>query len=233
MQIAGIVGGIAPGSTVDYYRLLIERYRERQTDGSYPQVLINSIDLQRFLGLVSAGDRGTLTDYLLAELGRLARAGADFALFASNTPHLVFDDVRRQSFLPLISIVEATADAARVRGFRKLGLLGTRFTMEGGFYADVCARQGIAVVVPDPEDRAYVHERYFSELVNGVFRSETREGMLAVARRMQVSSGIDAIVLGGTELPLLFATAEPPDLPMLNTTSIHVERAVDWILQRG
>src|SRR5215510_1336437 len=116
----GIVGGIAPGSTIDYYRLLIDRYRERREDGSYPSLIINSIDLQRFLALVAAGDRPALTNYLVEQLQTLARAGAGLGLFASNTPHLVFDDVQRRSPMPLVSIVEATTDAASSQGLRRV-----------------------------------------------------------------------------------------------------------------
>ncbi|MBI1876322.1 MAG: aspartate/glutamate racemase family protein, partial [Acidobacteria bacterium] len=112
MKTAGLAGGIAPESTIDYYRSLIAEYRARVRDDSYPLILINSIDLTRMLGLVVSGDLRALADHLTAQVMTLARAGADFAAFASNTPHIVFDDVRRRSPLPMISIVEATCDAA-------------------------------------------------------------------------------------------------------------------------
>jgi aspartate racemase len=129
----GVIGGIAPGSTIDYYRLLIDRYRELRPDGGYPSLVVNSIDLQLFLNLVGSGDRPKLTAYLVEEVHRLARAGAGLALFASNTPHLVFDEVQRLSPIPLVSIVESASAAAAAQGLRRVGLLGTRFTMEGGF----------------------------------------------------------------------------------------------------
>jgi aspartate racemase len=111
MKRLGIVGGIAPGSTVDYYQLLIASYREQRGDGSYPAILINSIDLTRMMALVAASRLIDLTEYLREAVDRLARAGADFALLASNTPHIVFEDLSRVSPIPLVSIVEATCEA--------------------------------------------------------------------------------------------------------------------------
>ncbi len=230
MTTVGIVGGIAPASSMDYYRLLIDRYRAARPDGSYPSILLNSIDLQRFLTLVEGPDRGPLIEYLLPEVGRLARAGADFALFASNTPHLVFDELAARSPIPLLSIVEATARAAQARGLRHLGLLGARFTMDGGFYPAVFGRLGLTVSTPSAEDREYVHDRYFAELVKGIFLPATRLGMLAVIERLQRQTGIEGVILGGTELPLLFRGGEESGVPMLDTTIIHVESAVAALL---
>src|SRR3972149_593627 len=205
MKTLGIIGGIAPESTIEYYRLIIASYRERRGDGSYPSILINSIDLKRMLGLVGAQDLVGLTDYLVGEVVKLARAGADVGLLASNTPHLVFEDIQRCSPIPLISIVEAACAAAQALGLKKVGLLGTRFTMQGRFYPEVFSRQGITLVVPDKEDQDYVHDRYMRELVEGVFRTETRERVLAIVDRMRVREGIQGGILGGTELPFSFA----------------------------
>ena len=230
MKTLGIIGGIAPESTIEYYRLIIASYRERRGDGSYPSILINSIDLKRMLGLVGAQDLVGLTDYLVGEVVKLARAGADVCLLASNTPHLVFEDIQRRSPIPLISIVEAVCAATQALGLKKVGLLGTRFTMQGRFYPDVFSRQGITLVVPDKEDQDYVHDRYMRELVEGVFRTETRERVLAIVDRMRVREGIQGVILGGTELPFLFREGPGPGIPVLDTTRIHVERAVAHLL---
>jgi aspartate racemase len=230
MHRLGIVGGIAPESTVDYYRRIIALYQERRPDGHYPEMLINSIDLRRMLDLVAAGDRRALGDYLSGEIARVARAGATIGLLASNTPHLVFDDLQRASPIPLISIVEATCAAVEKRGLTRVALLGTRFTMEGRFYPDVLAKRGITVVVPTEAERAYVHDRYLGELVAGVYRPETRDGVLDVVERMRTDEAIEAVILGGTELPLLFRDGPPPSIPLLDTTGIHVEAAVAKIL---
>jgi aspartate racemase len=229
MKTLGIIGGISPESTIDYYRLIIAAYRTKKPDGSLPSIIINSIDLQSVVSLVAANDLPKLTEFLVTEVQRLARAGAGFALIAANTPHIVFDEVSARSPIPLISIVEATRDAALAGGFQKLGLFGTRFTMQGRFFPDVFSRVGIALVVPDDDDQLYIHEKYMQELVNGIFAGETRARILAIARDLVERQGIQALILGGTELPLLLRDADI-GVPLLDTTKIHVDRAVEELL---
>jgi aspartate racemase len=230
MKTLGIIGGIAPPSTVDYYQRLTLGYRALSPEGSYPSLLINSIDATHFFPMVLANDRAALTDYLVAEVDRLARGGADVGLFASNTPHVVFDEVAARSPIPLISIVEETARVAQAEGFHRVGLLGLRPTVEGHFYPDVMARRGITVVIPDADDRTYVHDLYLGELVEGVFRDETRTGIAAVVDRMHARDQIDAIILGGTELSVLFREGTGLSVPTLDPTAIHVESAIAWLL---
>ncbi len=229
MKTVGIIGGIAPESTVDYYRSIIAAFREQNPDGSYPAIIIDSIDLQRMLKL-AATDLPQLAEYLAAELGRLARAGADFALLASNTPHIVFEDLERRSPIPLVSIVEASCEAAKGMGLKRVGLLGTRFTMEGRFYPDVFTRAGITVVAPQPDERAMVHERYMGELVKGVFLPETRAELLRIVEQMKHRDELDGVVLAGTELPLLLRDVDG-GVPFLDTTRIHVDAVVERLLQ--
>lgn len=227
----GIVGGIGPESTVDYYRQLLSRTRERGHVGA-PHVLIDSIDVARVLTLADSGDRAGLAEYMLQSVARLARAGAELALFASNTPHLVFDEVAGRSPIELVSIVEAARDAAEGMGLERVGLLGTRFTMEGEFYAKVFAERGLAVHVPEPADLAWVHGKYVGELVPGRYMDGTRAGFLGVIERLRERAGIEAVILGGTELPLLLRGVAAP-LPLLDTTRIHVDAVVARALSHG
>jgi aspartate racemase len=229
VKILGMIGGIAPGSTVDYYQLCIASYREQTHDGSYPPILINSIDLTRMLALVAENRFTELTEYLRDEVERLAQGGADFGLLASNTPHIVFEELSRLCSIPLLSIVEATCTATQHLGLKTVGLLGTRFTMEGGFYPKVFTRCGIAVRTPPPDDMAYVHDRYMGELVHGDFKAETRQGVMAVIERL-MREGAEGVVLAGTELPLLLRGERDCGVPLLDTASIHVRRAVAEIL---
>jgi aspartate racemase len=230
MKTVGIVGGIGPESTIEYYRLIIASYREQKQDGSYPSIVINSIDLKKMLDLVAANELAQLTGYLVGEVHRLARAGADLGLLASNTPHIVFDELRRRSPIPLVSIVEAACEAAKALGLKRVGLFGTRFTMQGRFYSDVFSRQGIALVVPDLDEQAYIHDRYMSELVNGIILPETRERLLAIVDRLKEQQGIQGLVLGGTELPLILGDVRDRGIPFLDTTRIHVQRVVaHWL----
>lgn len=234
MKTLGIVGGIAPASTIEYYRLIIALYREQKRDGSYPPIIINSINLKKVLDLIGAQRLAEVTEYLLGEVTRLGDAGADFGLLASNTPHIVFEDIQRQSPIPLVSIVEATCQATQALGLKRVGLFGTRFTMQARFYPEAFSRQGISLVVPQPDDQDYIHDKYMSELVNGVFRAETREGLLAIVDRLREQEGIQGVVLGGTELSLILRDVADRGIPFLDTTRIHVERAVaEMLLEDG
>ena len=227
MKLLGIIGGIGPESTVDYYQTIVGLYRARKPDGSYPALVINSVDMQKLRNAFEANDLGAIVAYVLPELHRLHRAGAEFGLLAANTPHLVFDDLERQSPIPLISIVAVTCEAAMRRGLKRVALFGTRFTMTAPMYPDVFSKEGIDVIIPEPADQDYIHEKYLGELVNGVFLPETREGLLAIVDRMARENGVDGVILGGTELPLIVREPEHRGIPFLNTTRIHCEAAVE------
>ena len=230
MKTLGIVGGIAPPSTIEYYRTLFAVYQARRPDGSAPLVIINSIDNQTMLRLIAADALAEVTSYLSAEVETLARAGAEIGLFASNTPHIVFDRLQERSPIPLISIVHTALDAAATLNLTRVGLLGTRFTMEGQAYPRVFARAGITVVSPDADDLEYVHAKYMGELVRGVYLPETRAGLLAVVDRLRARHGIDGVILGGTELPLILHDLDDVGIPFLDTGRIHVEAAVERML---
>ena len=225
MTAVGIVGGLGPESTIDYYRRILEVW-ERHEPGSSPSIVIDSLDVQRALDLV-ARDRAALIEYLLGSLRRLAGAGVDFAAMTANTPHIVFDDLAARSPVPLVSIVDVCAGEAKARGLTRVALLGTRFTMEAPFYPDVCARYGVAIVVPGAAERAWIHERYVGELLKGEFRDDTRDEFAALVRRLRQDAGVEGVVLGGTELPLLLPSPVIADIPALDTTALHVAAIVE------
>ena len=230
MKTLGIIGGIAPESTIEYYRLIVASYRAQKPDGSYPPLLINSIDMKKMLDLIGAKQLSEVTDYLLSEIRKLARAGAAFGLLASNTPHIVFEDLQRQSPIPLLSIVQSACQAAKALKLKKVGLFGTRFTMQGAFYPEAFAREGITMIVPDLDDQEYIHDKYMSELVNGIFLAETRKELLAIADRLREKTDIQGLILGGTELPLILRDVDDRGIPFLDTTRIHAEDAVARML---
>ena len=231
MKTLGIVGGLGPESTIEYYRFILEGYRARVPDGSAPHLLIDSLNVNRAIALLDANDLAGLTNYLSAAIDRLVRAGAEVALIAANTPHLVFDEVQQRAPIPLLSIVQAACDHARGLGLRRLGLLGTGFTMRARFYPDVFARAGLELVTPRADEQAFIHEKYIHELLKNQFLPETRTALLAIIERMRNDQGIKALVLAGTELPLLLRGAEPEGVTFLDTTTIHVNAAVDAIVQ--
>ena len=225
-RVIGLIGGIGPETTVAYYNQIITAHRERTRDGSYPSLVINSIDAKRLIGPIMEGRNDEVVDVLLSAITVLERAGAAFAAIAANTPHIVFDILRTRSPLPLVSIVEATADAAREQGIKNPALLGTRPTMEATFYHDVFARDWMTIVTPDEDDRAYIHEKYMGELFHNVIKTETRDRLVSIISSLERRDGIDGIILGGTELSLILTEPSYAGIPVLDTTRIHVQRIV-------
>jgi aspartate racemase len=243
MKTLGMVGGIGPESTIEYYRFILDGCRKRLTEtptpqelrdgaASVPHLIIDSIDVNRGLAMLAANELEALADYVSESIERLTRAGAEIALIAANTPHIVFEEVERRAAIPMISLVRATCARAVALGFRKLALLGTGFTMRGRFYPDVFARAGIELVTPDQEEKEFIHRAYLGELLENQFLPETRERMLSIIKRMRGENAIQAVILAGTELPLLLRGAEPEGLPFLDTTLIHVDAAVEAILKK-
>ena len=230
MKTLGIIGGLGPESTLDYYQRIIALYRERTGNRHYPEFVIVSVDLRKGLDFMDANDLSGMTNYLLQGIHKLARAGADFGIISANTPHIVFDDVAPRSPIPLISIVEATCAAARAQNLKRLALFGTRYTMQADFYQKVFARENIELVVPEPDDQDYIHDKYMDELVLGKFLPETRTGLLTIVDRMKATRDIDGIILAGTELPLILRAPDHNGIPFLDTTKIHCEAAVDRML---
>ena len=230
MKTAGIIGGIGPESTIEYYRQIIALYRERKADGSYPQIVINSINMTRMLDMIAAGQLAEVTMYLIGEVRKLADAGANFGLLASNTPHIVFDQIRDGSPIPMISIVEETCKKTQSLGLTKVGLFGTKFTMQGPTYTRVFSKHGIDIVVPTPRDQNYIHEKYMSEWLYGVILDETKARLLQIVQSLKEKQGIQGLILGGTEIPLILRNSDAPDVPFLDTTRIHVEAVVDRLL---
>ena len=230
MKTLGIVGGIGPESTIEYYHSILEGYRARVTDGTTPHLIIDSIDVNRGIAMLDANDVAALADYLSASIERLTRAGAEVALLAANTPHIAFYEVQRRSAILLISIVEATCNCAQSRGLQRLGLLGTGFTMRARFYPDVFSRAGIELVTPAEDEKTLIHQKYIHELLKNQFLPESRAAISRIIGRMREEEGIEGVILAGTELPLLLRDAEAEGLPFLDTTVIHVAAAVDAIL---
>jgi aspartate racemase len=231
MKTLGMIGGVGPESTIDYYKNIIAMYRERRPDGHYPQFVINSIDLQKGIDFLDANNLAGMTEFLLAEIQQLPRAGADFGIIAANTPHIVFDDIAPKLPIPFISIVEASCDYAKARGLKRLALFGTRYTMQADFYHKVFRREGIELVVPEAKDQEYIHEKYFAELVPGIFLPETRANFLAIVDRMKAKIEIEGALLAGTELALILRQESHNGIALLDTGKIHCQAAVDEMLK--
>lgn len=229
MKTLGLIGGTGPESTIDYYRLLTAQYREK-ADGASPPLIINSVDLKRLLAWMTANELDKVADYLVDEVEKLRKAGADFAALTANTAHIVFDELQQRSALPLISIVEAACERAQALGLQRVALFGTRYTMQGSFYPEVFSRTNVELIMPNGQEQAYIHEIYLGELLKDVFLPETRARVLQIADDMKARHGIEAVILGGTELPLLLRAEEHNGIRLLDTTRIHVDRLIEELL---
>ena len=225
----GIIGGMSPESTIEYYQYITHSYKKRFGDHAYPEVLVYSVSFQPYIDW-PAQERWDRVAQGLSEAGRsLQAAGADFLIIATNTMHLVVDQVRDAVDIPVLSMLDVVADTCLARGIATVGLLGTRFTMEKSFYQDALARQGIAVLVPDADQRAYVNRVIYDELVAGDIRVESRAGYLSIIRAL-ADWGAEAVILGCTEIPLL-VRQQDVDLPLLDTTVLHAQAALEFALQ--
>jgi aspartate racemase len=225
----GILGGISPESTIAYYEHITRTYTERFGDYGYPEIIIYSVSFQPYVDWPQQ-ERWDLVAQGLGEAARrLEAAGADFIVVAANTMHLVLDEVQACVQVPMLSLLDAVGESILARGMKRVGLLGTQYTMEKTFYQDALDGRGITVLVPDAEDRRYVNAVIYNELVAGHIRDESRAGLIAVIRRL-AERGAQAVILGCTEIPLLVAEADA-GVPLFDTTAIHAEAALRFAVE--
>ena len=229
MKTLGLIGGTGPESTIEYYRLLTAQYREK-ADGASPLLIINSVNLKQMIEWMGANELGKVTDSLVNAFEQLQRAGADFGALTANTAHIVFDEIKERCSLPLISIVEAACERVEALGFKTVGLFGTRYTMQAPFYPSVFSRTDVKLVMPNEQEQEFIHDKYFNELLKDVFLPETRTALLAIAGEMKERHGIEGLILGGTELPLVLRDEEHNGIRLLDTTRIHVDRLIEEML---
>jgi aspartate racemase len=225
----GIIGGLSPESTVSYYLHLTRSYVARFGDYGYPEILIYSVNLKTFHHLRAENRWDAITEELCRAARALDAAGADFALIATNTMHKVFAEVSRAAPLPLLSIIETTARRARKLGLTSLGLLGTSYTMDDGFYHQAMAEFDIAIKTPPHADQRELHRIIVEELVRGQLEESSRHTYQRAIDSLQ-QAGAQGIILGCTEIPLLVRQADAA-LPLLDTARIHAEAALEMALQ--
>ena len=225
MKRVGIIGGLGPVSTLDYYSGIIDGFRAKANDGNYPEIVINSVNMADVLSYVTNKKWDSLEKLLLGAIRDLANAGAEFAAIASNTPHIVFDKVQQESALPLISIVDATCAYVQQKGCKKVVVIGTRFTMSSGLYSNAFEKYGITAIVPSESEQLAIHDIIFPKLEDGIVVPEDKEKMLAIAEGLLINNNADGLVLGCTELPLMIKDGDLDTL-IFNTTQIHIESIV-------
>ncbi|WP_340111426.1 aspartate/glutamate racemase family protein [Maribellus mangrovi] len=233
MKRIGIIGGLGPEATIDYYKTIINYFNEenKNRQAVYPEIVIYSVDMWKFVGLLNDGKRKEAAKYLADRIVDLENAGADFAVLSANTPHLVFDEVQDRLGIPLISIVESCAKRAKEMKLGRCLLLGTRFTMQNDFYRKVFKDFDIDIFVPDEEQIEFIHSKIFNEMELGIFTEQTKNEFLEIIADLKDKHNVDAVILGCTEFPLLFKEKEYLQLPFLNTTKIHVEAIIEECLR--
>ena len=225
MRIIGLIGGVSWHSTVDYYRYINEAAAERLGGAHSAKLVLYSLDLGEIKELHAQGRERDVEQILVSAARALEAAGAELGLICANTLHRYYDTVTAAVNIPFIHIADATAEAARAAGATRVGLLGTRMTMEEPFYRERLALHGIDVLVPPPGERAELDRIIFEELVRGRFTGEARERVAAIARGL-IARGAEGIVLGCTELPILLRGVDL-GVPVFDTTRLHAEKAVD------
>ena len=228
MQLIGFLGGMSWESSAEYYRLANETVRDRLGGLHSARCIMYSVDFADIERMQAEGHWEDAAATLGDAAKALEAAGADFVVLCTNTMHKVADEVGAAIGTPLLHIGDTTAAAVKAAGVRRVGLLGTGFTMAEPFYADRLRSHGLDVVVPSADDQATVHRIIYDELCLGVIRDESREAYRQVIRRL-VQAGVEGVIYGCTEIELLVGP-DDSDVPVFPTTRLHVEAAVDRAL---
>ncbi|AXV15535.1 aspartate racemase [Neorhizobium sp. SOG26] len=228
MRRIGLIGGMSFESTAVYYRLINEMVRDRLGGLASADILLHSVNFSEVVELQKAGRWDLAAAHLAASAGKLAQAGADCVLICTNTMHLIADEVQAAVDVPLINIIDETAEALQARELKRPLLLATRYTMEHGFYADGMRKHGIEIMVPDEHDRAAMHDIIFGELCAGTVSDTSRARALAMIEKAK-AQGADSVILGCTEICLLLDPESLP-LPGLDSTAVHACAAVRFAL---
>jgi len=225
-----LIGGMSWQSSIEYYRLINQLVAARLGDLHSAECLLYSVDFDEMERLQVEGRWQTAADLLAAIAGKLEAAGAHFLLLCSNTMHKVADEISAAVSIPLLHIADATSDAILRQGWQRAGLLGTRFTMEEQFYRDRLTRgSDVEILIPSTTQREAIHRVIYAELCEGRIVEESRRQFAAIVDSLKMD-GADGIVLGCTEIGLLLKE-EDVQLPLLDTTRVHAEAAVDWALR--
>jgi aspartate racemase len=227
MRTLGLIGGMSWESTTHYYQLLNRMARERLGGQHSAPLVLWSVDFAPIAALQEAGDWARLTQVMIDAARRLEGAGAEALVICANTMHKMADEVQSAVAIPLVHIADATAAEVKAAGARKPLLLATRFTMEQRFYLDRLAQRGVEALVPDANDRARLHAIIFDELVQGVFKPDSRQALLDIAEKERTQRGADGVILGCTEFGML----TPPEafaLPAFDTAHVHCAAAMEF-----
>ncbi len=229
MKTIGLIGGMSWESTVDYYRIINQEVARRHGGLHSAKILMYSVDFGELEPLMREGKWEEIGQHMATIAKTLESGGADVILLCTNTVHKVAGWIERAITVPFVHIADATGEAIAGKGLRKVALLGTRYTMEGDFYRDrLTEKFGLSVLIPPDEERGIINDVIFNELCKGVLSESSKDRFARIIEKL-VTDGAEGIILGCTEIPMLIKEGDCP-VPLLDTTSIHAVRAVDFVL---
>lgn len=227
MKIIGLIGGMSWESSLVYYRLLNERTKELLGPSASSECLMYSVDFKDIAELQHQGNWNELNNRMADAAKRLYKGGADIVVLCTNTMHLCEASIQEAAPIPFMHIADVTGQAIKKQGLSKVGLLGTRYTMEKDFYKKtLLEKHGIETIIPSKEERDDVHNIIYNELIQGTISDSSRERYIEIIQNLK-SRGAEGVILGCTEIPLLIKQEDSP-IPVFDTTTIHAHAAVDW-----
>jgi aspartate racemase len=228
MKTIGLIGGTTWVSTLDYYRLINQKTHKRLGGNHSARIFLYSVDFEDVVRFKNEGNDEALKKMMLDAANKLDYAGADCLMLGANTMHMLADFIQERISIPLIHIAEATAKVVHDSGQKTVGLLGTKVTMEKDFYKNKFSDYNIKTIIPDDDEREYIHQSIFEEFSKEIFTAQARATYSEIIAKL-VKKGAEGIILGCTEIPLLL-NQEDFNIPLYNTTDIHSEAAVDFVL---
>ncbi|WP_075343024.1 aspartate/glutamate racemase family protein [Tenacibaculum agarivorans] len=228
MKKFGLLGGIGPESTVEYYLQIIKKAKE--ITGTNPDFLIKSIDTNVVLAYAAEKKYKDLITFLKQKINVLEEAKVDFSAMASNTPHVVYDELIKEVSVPMISIVEETCKKTKDNNLKKVGLFGTMSTMTSGFYQKKGEKYGIEIITPSQDQMEYIHDKYMKELLFRNIKQTTKKKLINIVDDLCEKYDIEGLILGGTEIPLILNQDDFEHIKIMDTTEIHVEAIVNMML---
>ena len=226
MKKAGVIGGLGPASTADYYMGIVRGYRRRTRGAGYPELIIYSVDMDALVSDIDDDRWDAVAVKIAYAAEKLASAGADFAAIASNTPHLAFGKICARSPLPLVGIVRETCEHVRRAGYRRVLTIGTLATMRNGLYKKPLEELGAAPLTPSDSEQEEIYSLFFPNLENGVVIPGDRLKMLGLVNKIIAEQNADSVILGCTELPLMIKDGDL-GAPVVNAAQIHIDSIVD------
>lgn len=230
MKKLGILGGMGPESTLVYYKKIAAAYKERDKNGYFPALTIETVNMYEMLDLCKSENYEALSDYLLEGIFNLEKAGVDFVVLASNTPHVVFDILEQRSHIPMLSIVMPVYQAVRDSGAKRVAWLGTRFTMEQPYFRKIFEENGVAIVIPKENEREIIDKIIAEELEFGIVNAESKKRVDRIIGRLCSEENIEGIIMGCTELPLMYSE-EPLPVPVFDTMEYHIQGIVKYMFE--